>query len=66
MANPVSACPICGRPANEAARPCCSRRCADVDLGRWLTEQYRVPGVADTENEDESGGYRQTAGGPAA
>jgi hypothetical protein len=27
-----------------ANRPFCSPRCADVDLGRWLSEQYRVPG----------------------
>jgi endogenous inhibitor of DNA gyrase (YacG/DUF329 family) len=25
-------------------RPFCSRRCADVDLGRWMTGQYVVPG----------------------
>ncbi|MBV9248816.1 MAG: DNA gyrase inhibitor YacG [Acetobacteraceae bacterium] len=37
-------CPICGKPASVEARPFCSTRCADVDLGRWLTEQYRLPG----------------------
>ncbi len=37
-------CPICGKPAVAAARPFCSARCADVDLGRWLTGQYRIPG----------------------
>jgi hypothetical protein len=36
-------CPICGKPAAAAYRPFCSRRCADVDLGRWLTEGYRIP-----------------------
>jgi len=25
-------------------RPFCSRRCADVDLGRWFSGDYRVPG----------------------
>ena len=40
-------CPICGKPAVEAFRPFCSRRCADVDLGRWLTGHYRIPGSAD-------------------
>ena len=37
------ACPICGAPTVEAFRPFCSRRCADIDLGRWLKEGYRVP-----------------------
>jgi hypothetical protein len=46
------ACPICGKPAEASTRPFCSRRCADVDLGRWLTEQYRVP-AAPSEAEDD-------------
>ena len=37
-------CPICGRPAEPAHRPFCSRRCADLDLGRWLKGAYAVPG----------------------
>ena len=37
-------CPICHKPAAPGYRPFCSRRCADVDLGRWLTEGYRLPG----------------------
>ena len=36
-------CPICGKPTTGDYRPFCSRRCADVDLGRWLTEGYRIP-----------------------
>jgi endogenous inhibitor of DNA gyrase (YacG/DUF329 family) len=48
----AAACPICGKPASESARPFCSRRCADVDLGRWLTEQYRVP-AAPADPDDE-------------
>ena len=40
-------CPVCGRPEVEAYRPFCSRRCADVDLGRWLTGGYRVPASED-------------------
>ena len=35
-------CPVCGRPADTKHRPFCSRRCADIDLGRWLTGSYRV------------------------
>lgn len=36
-------CPICGKPVTEKYRPFCSRRCADVDLGRWLTGTYAIP-----------------------
>ncbi|MDP2063442.1 MAG: DNA gyrase inhibitor YacG [Phaeovulum sp.] len=44
-------CPICGKPAVVAYKPFCSRRCADVDLGRWLTGSYAIPGEAvDDEN----------------
>jgi hypothetical protein len=45
-------CPICARPAADGYRPFCSRRCADIDLGRWLTEGYRIPaGRADDPDE---------------
>jgi endogenous inhibitor of DNA gyrase (YacG/DUF329 family) len=36
-------CPVCKKPTVATYRPFCSRRCADVDLGRWLTGSYRVP-----------------------
>ena len=36
-------CPVCGKAVAAEYRPFCSRRCADVDLGRWLTESYRIP-----------------------
>lgn len=48
-----SACPICGKPTQEPFRPFCSKRCADVDLQRWLSGRYAVPAV---ENEDGPGG----------
>jgi hypothetical protein len=38
------ACPICGRPRDEKYTPFCSRRCADVDLYRWLNGNYAIPG----------------------
>ncbi len=37
-------CPICRKPAAGTTRPFCSARCADIDLGRWLTAQYVVQG----------------------
>lgn len=36
-------CPICGKAAVERHRPFCSSRCADIDLGRWFRESYRIP-----------------------
>jgi uncharacterized protein len=38
------ACPICGKPGQAATSPFCSRRCADIDLGRWLKGGYSIPG----------------------
>lgn len=36
-------CPICSKPAVEKFKPFCSKRCADVDLNRWLTGSYVIP-----------------------
>jgi hypothetical protein len=44
-------CPICRKSApSPDYRPFCSRRCADVDLQRWLAGAYAVPAV---EAEDD-------------
>ena len=43
-------CPICGKPTNPGHRPFCSKRCADVDLQRWLSGRYVIP-VADEPDE---------------
>ncbi len=49
------ACPICGKAPATASdaryRPFCSRRCADIDLGRWLSGSYAIPGE-DARPED--------------
>ena len=44
-------CPICGKPTDQAFRPFCSKRCADIDLNRWLSGVYAVP-VKEEEDED--------------
>jgi endogenous inhibitor of DNA gyrase (YacG/DUF329 family) len=36
-------CPICGKPTQEGHVPFCSKRCADVDLNRWLGGVYSIP-----------------------
>ena len=46
---PGKPCPVCGKPATEGFRPFCSRRCADVDLNRWLSGVYTVPMIKDDE-----------------
>ena len=38
-------CPICGKPAAQGLNPFCSRRCADIDLGRWFKGGYAIPGA---------------------
>lgn len=53
--SPVPACPICGKPVVAGFRPFCSARCADVDLGRWLKEDYRAPVRPDEEEDDLPG-----------
>jgi uncharacterized protein len=53
------ACPICGKPPETRYQPFCSKRCADVDLHRWLTGRYVIPGQErgrDTEGGDEEDG----------
>ena len=47
------ACPICGKPATEASRPFCSERCRDVDLNRWLSNSYAIPGRKDEDEDAE-------------
>ena len=49
----VRRCPNCGKPSVEAAFPFCSKRCADLDLGRWLNEDYRIPVDDVFGDEDE-------------
>ena len=52
---PARPCPICGKPAEAAYRPFCSKRCADVDLQRWLSGAYVIPG--DAEEDGDAGAW---------
>lgn len=49
-------CPICGGPVGPRETnklfPFCSQRCQNVDLGRWLSEDYRIPGPPMDIDED--------------
>jgi len=54
-------CPVCGKPTAHEHRPFCSKRCAEIDLGRWLKGAYAVPGGpaagsggVDNDNDSDS------------
>jgi endogenous inhibitor of DNA gyrase (YacG/DUF329 family) len=46
-------CPICGKTGPHAMRPFCSKRCADVDLSRWLGGVYAVPAAESMEGDED-------------
>lgn len=58
-----SQCPVCGGERVEKHRPFCSKRCAELDLGRWFTGAYAIPteempdefdiGMSDRDSDDE-------------
>ena len=48
-----SKCPICKKPAVTDFRPFCSKRCKDVDLHRWLSGVYVIPGESVPTDEPE-------------
>ena len=52
-------CPICGKDTAAQYRPFCSKRCADIDLARWLNGSYVIPGdlaeESDSPAEDPAG-----------
>lgn len=56
--SPIKRCPECGKPTLEIYKPFCSKRCADIDLHRWMKGQYAIPVVEeDTSAEiDEEPG----------
>ncbi len=38
-------CPICKKKSQQGYRPFCTKRCSDIDMGRWLKGGYAIPGV---------------------
>ncbi len=45
-------CPLCNQDTDPKFRPFCSKRCADLDLGRWMTGRYRIETDDLPENTD--------------
>ncbi|WP_295704782.1 DNA gyrase inhibitor YacG [uncultured Brevundimonas sp.] len=50
----MTTCPICRKAkADQKYRPFCSKRCADIDLGRWFGGDYSIPAEPiETNGED--------------
>lgn len=55
---PRRRCPECGKPSDRASFPFCSPRCKAVDLNRWLSGSYVIPGSIDdapTPGDEDDG-----------
>lgn len=48
----MSQCPVCSKPTVSDFAPFCSRHCQNIDLLKWLNEDYRVPAKGWSEEED--------------
>ncbi|MBM3468813.1 MAG: DNA gyrase inhibitor YacG [Alphaproteobacteria bacterium] len=46
-------CPICQKPTHTDFAPFCSKVCKNIDLLRWLNEEYRIP-TEDPLKEEET------------
>jgi endogenous inhibitor of DNA gyrase (YacG/DUF329 family) len=55
-------CPMCGKPQVHALRPFCSKRCADVDLGRWLGGRYAIAAESIEGEEERDGAAHEDEG----
>ena len=44
-------CPMCAKESDAKYRPFCSKRCADLDLSKWLTGSYAIPSAQDEDDE---------------
>jgi endogenous inhibitor of DNA gyrase (YacG/DUF329 family) len=50
-----SLCATCKKhPVEPKFRPFCSKRCADLDLQRWLSDAYAIPAVEDDQDPGRS------------
>ncbi|WP_041245417.1 DNA gyrase inhibitor YacG [Geotalea uraniireducens] len=49
-------CPQCRKDVvweENPYRPFCSERCKLIDLGAWVTEDYRIPGEKKADDDEE-------------
>jgi uncharacterized protein len=52
---PRRACPECGKPAARETYPFCSNRCKAIDLNRWLSGSYVIPGRPEDDEAETPG-----------
>ncbi|MCT7373959.1 DNA gyrase inhibitor YacG [Chelativorans salis] len=50
---PKRPCPECGKPSERAFYPFCSKRCKEIDLNRWFSGAYVIPGRPTEDGDDE-------------
>lgn len=50
-------CPQCSKKTDDNFRPFCSKRCQQLDLGKWLNESYTIPGEETIPANDEDSEY---------
>ncbi|MEM7731356.1 MAG: DNA gyrase inhibitor YacG [Pseudomonadota bacterium] len=45
-------CPICNNDTEPRYRPFCSKRCADIDLGKWMRGDYALVSAEPVDSEE--------------
>jgi endogenous inhibitor of DNA gyrase (YacG/DUF329 family) len=65
MKNSKIKCPVCRKETqwdDNPFKPFCSERCKLIDLGKWASEDYRIPGekkdIPDAEEDEKKDGER--------
>jgi endogenous inhibitor of DNA gyrase (YacG/DUF329 family) len=51
---PRRPCPECGKPSARETYPFCSERCKNIDLNRWLSGSYVLPGAEEESGPDDA------------
>jgi endogenous inhibitor of DNA gyrase (YacG/DUF329 family) len=60
MSAGADTCPICAKPREAKFAPFCSRRCAQIDLLRWLKGSYVIPGAEADKGGKPAGDDEET------
>jgi endogenous inhibitor of DNA gyrase (YacG/DUF329 family) len=50
-------CPVCKKPTTweeNPWRPFCSEKCKLIDLGKWVSEEYRIEGEKASSKEQSA------------
>ena len=58
-------CPHCGKEVKDLKqpyRPFCNERCKLIDLGKWISEEYRVPSSEADGNDENNPTTRKDPG----